>query len=248
MNIRVLGAAMIKNLLREDQNNKNLMDTQAAETEDAVNTGSKKKSLKRQFLSILIFLLLAGTGFAGIAFMVTDNGNGKKLQGLYRQFPREHTHSESFHPPAAPQSQQATVQSADGKKQRADSTKQNAWERDVFREFYIGHAGSGAKGVKGSAMQLEQNLPDLVRILNGNSGAQALPPVQTLNTAPANEQPVEVKIYGITCIGQNDLPDNKCVAITSEGVLKKGDKLGSETVSAINKTSFATSKRTVEFN
>jgi hypothetical protein len=244
----MLGVAMIKNILRESQNNKNLADTQAAETEDAVNTGAKKKSLKRQLILVLIFFLLTAIGFAGMALMATDNSNGKKLQGPYRQFAGEQTHSQSFPPPAAPQSQQATVQSADGKKQRAERTRQNAEERDVFREFYIGHAGLVTKGVKGSAMHLEQNLPDLARLLNGNSGVQALSPVQTLNNATTNEQPLEVKIYGITCIGQNDLPDDKCVAITSEGVLKRGDKLGSETVFAVNKTSFATSKRTVEFN
>lgn len=257
---------MIENLLRKNQNNKNLIDTQATETEDTVNTGAKKKSLKRQLISVLIFLLLAGIGFAGMALMVTDNSNGKKLQSSYRQLRGMQPLSQSPPPPAALQAQKSPVQNAEVKKQIAERavhyaedaaqkvedlahnprrTTHNAEERDVFKEFYLRHGTPGAALTKGPVMHLEQNLPDLTRLLNANSGAQTLPPVQTL---PVNEQPREVIIYGITCIGRTGLLADKCAAITSEGVLKKGDKLGSETVFAVNKTSFAIGKRTVEFN
>ncbi len=260
----MLGAAMIKNLLRKNQDNKNLIDSQAAETEYAVNTGAKKKSLKRQLISVLIFLLLVGIGFAGLEFMATDNSNGKKLRGHYRQL-QGMQFSQYPPPPAAHQAQQAPVPNAEVKKQRTElavhyaeyatqkvdgltstprRTTHNA-ERDVFKEFYLGHGSPGAILTKGPAMRLEQDLPDLTRLLNTNSGAQSLPPVHALTV---NEQPREVTIFGITCIGETGLFADTCAAITSEGVLKKGDKLGNETVFSVNKTSFATSKRTVEFN
>ena len=266
MNIRMMGIAMIKNLLRKNQIKENLIDAQATETGDAVNTGMKKKSLKRQLIAVLIFFLLAGIGFAGVTLMANDDSSSKKIQGAYRQLSAMQPFSQSPLPPAALQAQEAHAQNSEVKRQRAESavhyeedatqkvedltrnsrrTTHNAEERDVFKEFYLRHGAPGAALTKGPAMHLEQNLPDLTRLLNANSGAQALPPVQTL---PVNEQPIEVKIYGITCIGETGLLDDKCAAITSEGVLKKGDKLGSETVFAVNKTSLATSKRTVEFN
>jgi|GEM_PF-3221311 len=239
---------MIKNLLRKNQINESFIDAQATDTGDSVNTGVKTKSPKIQLISVLIFLLLAGLGFAGMTFIATDNSSDKKIQGPCRQLAGMQPCSQSSPLPVAPHAQQAPVQNAEGKKQRAESTVLHAEDRDVFKEFYLRHVEQGATLTKGPAMHLEQNLPDLTRLVNANGGAQALPPVQILNTAPVNEQSREVKIFGITCFGENGLPDDKCVAITSEGVLKKGDKLGSETVFAVNKTSFETSKRTVEFN
>ena len=207
----------------------------------------KKKTGKKILIYILLIVFSAGAGFTGMTLMATDSSSGKKNQGPYRQLPGVLPRYQSPPPSAAPQVQQPPVQNAEGKKQRAERTMHYAEERDVFKEFYLRHAAQAAL-TKGPAIHLEQNLPDLTRPLSINSGAQTLPPVQTLNTAPVNEQPREVKIYGITCIGEPDLLVDKCAAITNEGVLKKGDKLGSETVFTVNKTSFATSKRTVELN
>ena len=221
---------------------------------------------KRHLILILLFLFLAGTGFAGMAILSTDNNNGKKLQGPYRQLPGMQPLSQCPAAPAPLQAQQTPVQNAEGKKQgaeravhHADDTMQkvddltrnprrathNLEERDVFKEFYLRRVAPVTAFTKGPAMGLDQNLPDMTRLLNANSGAQTLPPVQTL---PLNEQPKEVQIYGIACIGVPGLNDDRCAAITSEGVLKKGDKLGIETVFAVKKEFFATSKRTIEFN
>ncbi len=262
----MLEVAMIKNLPENNQKNKNLIDTQTTETEDAVNACAKKKLLNRQLISILIFFLLAGVGFAGMALIATDNSSGKKLQGSYRQSPGIQPLSNSPLTPAALLVKEGPVQNAEVKNQRGaravryaeDTTRKaedlprnprrathNAEDRDVFKEFYLRQSGQGGALTKDHVMQLEKNIPDLTRLLNANGSAQTLPPVQTL---PVNEQSREVKIYGITCIGETGLLADKCAAITSEGIFKKGDKFGSETVFAVNKTSFATSKRTVEFN
>ena len=259
---------MLNKLLRKDLAEE-IYQSKSNDAADEIKN-VKKKIGKKVLLYILLIVFSTGAGFTGMTLMATDNSSRKKIQGPYRQFPGVQPHYQSPPPPAAAQEQPALVQNTEGKKQRAEGTvhyagdamqkaedltrnarrkRRNAEERDVFKEFYlIRHAASGTALTKGPAIQLEQTLPDLTRLLNANSGTQALPLVQTLNTAPANEQPMEVKIYGITCIGETGLLVDKCVAITSEGVLKKGDKLGSETVFAVNRTSFETSKRTVDFN
>jgi hypothetical protein len=258
---------VLNKLLRKDQAEE-IYQNKSKDAADKIKV-VKKKTGKKILIYILLIVFSAGAGFTGMTLMATNNSNGKKLQGSYLQFPGIQQHNQGIPLSAAPRLQQVHIQNAEGKKQRAERTvhyaedatqkvddltrsarrtTRNAEERDVFKEFYLRHAAPGATLTKGLAIHLEQNLPDLTRLSDANSGAQALPPVQTLNTAPINEQPREVKIYGITCIGDTGLLVDRCVAITSEGVLKKGDKIGSETVFTVNKTFFETSKRTVEFN
>ena len=232
---------MLNKLSRKDQ----AEEIYQSKSKDAVDNIKvvKKKTGKKILIYILLIFLSAGAGFTGMTLMATDNSSGKKLQGSYRQLPGV------LPPPPSitPQVQQPPVLNAEGKKQRTESMIQYAEERDVFKEFYLRHA-PGATLTKGPAMHLEQCLPNMTRPLNPKSGVQELPPVQLLNTSLVDQQLREVKIYGITCIGESDLFAGECAAITSDGVLKKGDKLGSETVFAVNETSFATSKRTVELN
>jgi len=57
---------------------------------------------------------------------------------------------------------------------------------------------------------------------------------------PKVVEPVQVKIYGITC-------QETCQAITNLGVLKVGDRIGGERVLAIDKTGIRTDKRFISF-
>src|SRR5208283_5399839 len=95
MNIRMSGAAMIKNLLRKNQIKENLIDAQATETGDALNTGMKKKTFKRELILVLIFFLLAGIGFAGMTLMATNNSSSKKLESAFGQLPGMQPRSQS---------------------------------------------------------------------------------------------------------------------------------------------------------
>jgi len=129
------------------------------------------------------------------------------------------------------------------KKQKAEVTgkaKDKEVGRNVFKDFYVKNAG---QVMKASEKNMEKKLPELSKFINGG-GLQNLPPVSVVNTPPV-EQPKEIRIYGITCAGN---ANDSCVAITNEGILKEGDKIGIETVSTVDRKSLVTDKRTVDFN
>ncbi len=224
---------MLNKLLQKDQ----FEERYQSKSNDAVDNIQvvQKKKGRKIVLFGLVLVLSAGAGFSGMTLMGTENKGKATSQ-------RAPAVSKPVPLPAAPQ-KAAALGSV-----KYDPAPNPAVSRDVFKEFYLRHAAPGAILSKGPAMHLEQDLPNLTRLLNANSGVQALAPVQSLNTALVNEQLREVKIYGITCIGESDFLAGKCAAITSEGVLKEGDKLGSETVFTVNETFFATRKRTVELN
>ncbi|HKN18830.1 MAG TPA: hypothetical protein VJW95_03460 [Dissulfurispiraceae bacterium] len=235
---------MLNKLFRKGQAEE-IYQSKSKDAADNIQVVEKKRD-KTTLFFVLLLVLFAGAGVTGMKFM--ENSGGQKIQDSHRQFQGVKPYNQSPTPPAVPQEQQLPVQNAGGQKQRAVRAVYDSKERDVFKEFYLRHEVRGATLIKGPAMHLEQNLPDLTRLLHANSGVQALPLVHTLNTAPVNEQPREVKMFGITCLGEIGFPVDRCVAITSEGVLKKGDRLGSETVVAVNETSIVTSERTVELN
>ncbi|MBF0559006.1 MAG: hypothetical protein HQL08_09520, partial [Nitrospirae bacterium] len=218
----------------------------------------------------LLFVLFAGAGFAGMTLIATGKSGNKKLQGTNRQITAAQPSAPTAQPvPAqgptgsgtestqkvkeASQAQPVQRSATDGvpKKSHDFLGSSDVKGRDVFREFYIKHAGAATTGAKSSTMHLEQSLPGFPPSpLTSGGFVQALPPGQVMNTSVI-DQLKEVKIYGITCALDSRLTTPaswECAAITSEGVLKKGDKLGSETVLTVNKTSFATGRRTVEFN
>jgi hypothetical protein len=206
---------------------------------------------KKIMLCGIVLSLFAVAGFAWMTSMVKDNRGSRQLQGTYRQLAQAQAQSQPRRedvPKAAVNADVSSTVKADTRSgQHSHLLKSDDKGRDVFREFYVRHGAPGASGAKGSVMHLQQNLPDLARLLNANSGVQAMPPVQVMNAA-ASEQPEEVKIYGITCIGENNLFVDQCAAITSKGVLKKGDRLGNEIVADVNKTSLATGKRMFQLN
>jgi hypothetical protein len=131
------------------------------------------------------------------------------------------------------------VVTSNSKKERKNRVAGDTMGRDVFKEFYISHPEQPAssKNIKDIGKTLDKFLPPLAGM------PQPLPAVQTLNPQNGVDQPKEIKISGTACVVDND-----CVAITSEGTLKKGDKLGSETVLDISKSSLVTTKRTLELN
>ncbi len=109
---------------------------------------------------------------------------------------------------------------------------------DPFKDFYMKHSASmGGKESPGQPAKAAE----LSKALN-ISGPAFLPAVQTV-TSIAEDKPKAIKIFGITCAdGLN------CSAITDQGVLKKGDSIGQETVEGITQSFIMTNKRTVEFN
>jgi len=232
------------------------------------------KDRKKILLYAILLILLAGAGFTGFTLMATNKNSNKKLPAANHQLPPVQTHRGISAPEVQTAPALVTTMSRSGSSQKgnaanparlAQQSTLNAKGRDVFREFYVRHAGTGATGPKGSAAHLEQNLPGFsMSPLTASGFVQALPPAQTIN-AVEGEHIKDVIIFGITCASDDtrqksrDLPGYseaqlsmsetwECSAITSEGVLKKGDKVGSETVLTVNKTSFTTGKRIVKFN
>ncbi len=111
-------------------------------------------------------------------------------------------------------------------------------DRDVFKDFYAKHPSNGGSG----ALDLTEKLPELPKGIGGNFGPMPLPLVQAVS-APGEEKTVELRISGTTC----DTADT-CTAITSEGVLKVGDKIGAEVVEGIGPELITTNKRKIEFH
>lgn len=228
----------------------------AADNIHKVKRGSWK-GMSRYFL---LFLFCAGVGFAAVSYMALDNKTIRKMPAVSSQF--------SNIAPAGQGTNRGSNVWMSGQAAQTPQTASNAIPiheetkadkvvspapvsavtatappstggRDVFKEFYISHPGqsSSSKGVKDIGKTLDKFLPPLPGM------SQPLPVVQTLSPQPAVDQIKEIKISGTACVVDND-----CVAITSEGTLKKGDKLGGETVLDISKTSFITTKRTLELN
>lgn len=215
------------------------------------------KGRQKLLFYVLLCALFAAAGFAVVTIMRTDRTSDKKPQSVIRQFAAARPH-----PVAVPVASTVPAEGGPGSRQNindrdsahllktsAPGGASGVTGRDVFREFYIKHLA--LSGTKGPSVHLEQNLPGFPPgQLSGNGFIQTLPSVHA-DTAGENEQPRGIIVYGITCALDTGLtmPDGwECAAITSEGVLKKGDKLGSETVLAVSKTSLATGRRTVNFN
>lgn len=217
----------------------------------------------RQRLLFYVFLcaLFAAAGFAGVTIMRTDRSSNKKPQSIMWQSAAAQPHP-VVAPVASPVPAQGVSGAGPGSRQNTDDRGSAQFlkhsapgeasagnGRDVFRDFYIKHLA--LTGAKGPAVHLEQNLPGFPSgQLSGSGFMQTLPSMHA-DTSGEHEQPREIIVYGITCVLDTGItiPDGwECAAITSEGVLKKGDKLGSETVFAVNKTSLATGRRTVNFN
>jgi len=264
---------MIINLFRKNRDIKKHMDTR--ETEDVVNTGVKKKSLGRRVgSSVLVILLLGGLGFAGSYFyFIEGNKKSSHVPVRFSNVPPESNigsnawlSGQSTPPPApsrqavmpqavlrpgplkaavvAPPPIPAPVEIAEKKGQKAGVDVKVVKEdgRDVFKEFYFKHPLAGQSSSKSATKTLDKTLQ---KVLSGvgnpsNGGFQELPMVHAVNT-PVSDPLKQVEIYGTTCMGGSG-----CVAITSEGTLHKGDKIGVETVQSVTRSSLATDKRMVE--
>jgi len=242
---------------------------------DAPQTVRKKTSERKWYL--MLFLLLAGAGFAAVSYVMPlhnektmpvnrsgvlpGNNPGSNLwlngqSSIPSPQPQLSQAPSPQHAGNAPQTvmpgpaQEKKIVAAseqplntEKKKQKAEVTgkaKDKEEGRNVFKEFYVKNAG---QVMKASDKNMEKKLPELSKFINGG-GLQNLPPVSVVNTPPV-EQPKEIRIYGITCAGN---ANDSCVAITNEGILKEGDKIGTETVSTVDRKSLVTDKRTVDFN
>ena len=242
---------------------------------DAPQTVRKNPSERKWYL--MLFLLLAGAGFAAVSYVMPFHNEKTVSVNRSGVLPGNNPGSnlwlsgQSAVPSPQPQLSQApspqnagnapqtvmpgpvqekkTIAASEQpvktekKQQKAEVTgkaKDREEGRNVFKDFYVKNAG---QGVKASEKNMEKKLPELSKFINGG-GLQNLPPVSVVNTPPV-EQPKEVRIYGITCAGS---ANDSCVAITNEGILKEGDKIGTETVSTVDRKSLVTDKRTVDFN
>ncbi len=258
---------MIKNPFRKNQDSKKPLGT--PETENVISAGGKGKSLKMRLVSALLVLAALSLGVAGSYFVwaskkplhtnrqlsnlpVSNIGSNAWLSGQATAAPVPV--NQPVAPQAVPQTvpQKATVVALPPvpvkviakKEQKIEPEVKVAKEdgRDVFKEFYFKHPLT-SQGPKPAGKALARTLDTVLATMGTPSlgAAPELSMVHAINTPPASEPLQKVEIYGTTCTGSSD-----CVAITNEGTLRVGDKVGGETVRNVTKSSLTTDKRMVE--
>ncbi len=258
---------MLRDLLKRNKKPDNdISETRAGEAADELQEDSEKIDRKNLLLPLLLFVLCACLGFAFITSMV--NSGGKEIQIALRNaltlpsgtqvasatvaqrqqnivtaqpllaaeaavsmsggVPRTHPTDDT--PGAVRKPENKTSISDLSQKERSTTKATRSEERDVFKEFYVKHietSGDLAEMKK----RMEKNMPGMGKL--AEISALTPPPVEQLK---------EIRIFGITCIR-----DGNCIAITSEGPLKKGDMIGSEIVNNVSNTFFTTNRRFVNW-
>lgn len=218
---------------------------------DGPETRNVKRKKRMLFLAVMVIIFF----FCGfIAFDYVMRSNEKKPAGFVpKPF---HTSIASTGP--APVRNQAQVQpppvspvqspvvtgpapiAAPGAPAAAKSAvsaqpDQYASGRDVFKEFYVKKAESDhheeKRGSKAAPVMPKEPPP-----LPSEAHDAPLP------VPPVKPQLADIQIVGISC------KDNNCIAITPHGVIRNGDAIGQEVITAITGNSVTTDMRTIPYH
>ncbi len=221
------------------------------------SSGDKAATRKKRIKVIIIFLILSCAGFAlgSVSYLAKSGGLAMKgiTQRLYPQTSQiiasralpsvsqvAHAAPQMPTPPiaasaagSAPQPSSTLINVTAPQADKKQDTEGAIDIGDVFKDFAISSLGKKSNEKKTDHLTMPAGVPPLP-----NSSA----PVQLLMvkaaTPPKEEHLDVVKVYSIVCVSEGP-----CSAVTSAGVLKVGDKVGSETIITIADGIITTDKR-----